>query len=169
MPRAIVLPAALLLGGCVFAAQETADQPVVARSTMAKFEAAKDLPDCVSIAPARGNPSNGPSAIFLKAESNCIVPYHWHTANESLVPLLGLLQVTVHGERPKVVANGDYAYMPAQRVHMAKCASSKPCTVILQLDAAMDMHYVDKDGEEISAEAALASVNQPVTKSAPKP
>jgi quercetin dioxygenase-like cupin family protein len=169
MRSLLALPIAICGLTIALFAQEAADQPVVARSTMAKFESAKDLPDCITIAPARGNPSAGPSAVFLKAESNCIVPYHWHTANESLVPLLGLMQVTVHGERPKVVANGDYAYMPAQRVHMAKCASSKPCTAILQLDAAMDMHYVDKDGKEIPAEAALASVNQPTTKPTAKP
>ena len=164
MLRVFFVPFAVAVASVALFAQETADQPAIARSTMAKFEAAKDLPDCVTVAPAHGSPAAGPAAIFLKAESNCTVPWHWHTANESLTPVLGLMQITVHGERPKVVAVGDYAYMPAQRVHMAKCASSKPCTAILQLDAAMDMHYVDKDGKEIPAVEALAAVNQP-----PKP
>jgi len=165
-----MLGAAALCGvvSCVFA-QETADKPAIVRGNNAKFSVAPGLPDCVTIAPAHGDPFKGASAIILKVDSGCVVPWHWHTANESLVPLSGLMQLTAKGEKPQVVAIGDFAYMPTQHVHMTKCASTKPCTSILQVDAALDIHYVDKAGNEITPEAALADVNKPPTKPATKP
>jgi hypothetical protein len=73
------------------------------------------------------------------------------------------------GEKPVVLVNGDYGFLPPKHVHQAKCASSKPCVAIFELDAPIDVHYVDKSGEEIPAEKALADVNKPPTKPSAKP
>lgn len=169
MRRAFLVAAAvctLVMGAF---AQEASDKFVVGKGTSAKFGPAPGLPDCVTMAVLRGDPGKGPSVLELKIDNGCMVPWHWHTASESAVPLSGLMQVTMKGEKPVVVANGDYIYLPATHVHQAKCASSKPCLGIFQIEGAFDIHYVDKAGTEIPAEKALADVNKPTDKPGAKP
>lgn len=158
--------AGVALLACFASAQETADKLMVTHGASAKFAAASGLPDCITMAVLKGNPGTGPSTIEMKIDNGCVVPWHWHTAAESAIPLAGLLQVTMKAEKPAVLVNGDYAFLPAKHVHQAKCASSKPCVAIFDLDAPIDVHYVDKSGNEIPAEKALAGVNQPPTKPA---
>ncbi len=167
---------ACLLGlGCaallasIALAQEVGDKPVVAHGASVKFGAAPGLPDCITMGVLKGTPATGPSTIELKIDNGCIVPWHWHTANESAIPLTGLLQVTMKGEKPAVLVNGDFGFLPAKHIHQAKCASSKPCVVIFEIDAPIDVHYVDKSDNEIPAEKALADVNKPPAKPGAKP
>jgi quercetin dioxygenase-like cupin family protein len=164
----IGIGSAALLASLV-CAQETPEKPVVTHGASARFAAAPGLPDCITMAVLKGNPSAGPSTIEMKIDNGCYVPWHWHTASESAIPLAGLLQVTMKGEKPVVLVNGDYGFLPSKHVHQAKCASSKPCVAIFELDAPIDIHYVDKAGEEIPAEKALADVNKSPAKPAAKP
>jgi quercetin dioxygenase-like cupin family protein len=169
MRRALAVAAAAGVLAFGVLAQESADKMIVGKGATAKFGPAAGLPDCITMAVLRGDPSKGPSVIELKIDTGCVVPWHWHTANETGIPLTGLMQVTMKGEKPVVVANGDYLYLPATHVHQAKCASSKPCIGIFELDAAIDIHYVDKAGAEIPAEKALAEVNKPADRPGAKP
>jgi quercetin dioxygenase-like cupin family protein len=169
MKRALVAAAVCTFAASFLLAQETGDKPVVVHGTSAKFGASQGLPDCITVAALRGNPATEASTIEMKIDTGCIVPWHWHTANESAVPLEGLLQVTMKGEKPIVLAVKDYGFLPSKHVHQAKCASSKPCVAIFFIDAPIDIHYVDKAGEEIAPEKALADVNKPPTKPGAKP
>lgn len=174
MRRAIVLAAMLGTIGLAVSAQETEDKPAVVHNTNPKFGPIPGTPDCLSAAPQHGDPAKGPSVLLLKFESNCVIPWHWHSINETLFDVSGLLQITGKGEKLQVISAGDYAYMPAKHVHQAKCAGAKPCTIFLHSDGPFDLHYVDKDGSEIAPEKALAEVNKPVdhkpgAKPVPKP
>ncbi|MFY9582882.1 MAG: cupin domain-containing protein [Candidatus Acidiferrales bacterium] len=150
-------------------AQTSGDKPVVKRGDAAQFAApsAPGAPDCVYSSPAHGDPSTGPSTFLGKFDAGCTVPWHWHTANENIVLLSGLFQLTAKGEKPIVIKSGDYAFMPARHVHQAKCAGSKPCTFYVSLDAAFDIRYVDASGQEIPPEKVLANVNKNVKKTPP--
>ena len=47
------------------------------------------LPSCVGLAVQDGNPAQGPSVLYIKVEKGCVVPWHWHSANERLIILSG--------------------------------------------------------------------------------
>jgi quercetin dioxygenase-like cupin family protein len=168
-----ILLATLLLAVLPAHAQETPDTPVVTKGMSAKFAALPDLPDCVSLAVLKGDPGKGPSVVEMKFTPGCIVPWHWHTPSESAVPLSGLLEISMKGEKPVLLTNGDYGYLPSKHIHQAKCTGSKPCAAIFILDAPIDIHYVDKSGAEIPVAQALAEAEKlmakPVAKPAPKP
>ena len=169
MRRAFVLAA--LVGSCALAglAQETSDKPVIVHSSTAKFAPLPGTPDCMTAAMQRGDLATSPSVVQLKFEADCVIPWHWHSINETITGVTGLFQVTEKGGRPQVVGVGDFAYMPAKHVHQAKCAGTKPCLVFLHSDGPFDLHYVDKSGNEITPEAALAEVNKPADKPGAKP
>jgi len=170
MRRAIAIAAVLCAIALGARAQETQDKPAIVHNANAKFGPLPGIPDCMTAAPQHGDPAKGPFVLLLKFESACVIPWHWHSINETLISVNGLLQITHKGERPQVIAGGDYAYMPARQVHQAKCADShKPCTVFLSSDGPFDLHYVDKAGNEIPPEQALADVNKPPDKPGAKP
>jgi len=150
-------------------AQEASDKAVIMHAANAKFAPLPGAPDCVTVAPQHGDPAKGPSVLQLKFDSTCVVPFHWHSINETVTGISGLLQVTEKGGKPQVVGAGDFAYMPAKHVHQAKCAGTKPCTIFLHSDGPFDLHYVDKNGDEIPPEKALADVNKPADKPGAKP
>jgi len=150
-------------------AQDTSDKAVVVHSATAKFAVLPGVPDCVTAALQHGDPAKEASVFQLKFDSSCVIPFHWHSVNETITGVTGLFQVTEKGGKPAAIGVGDYAYMPAKHIHQAKCAGTKPCTVFLHSDGPFDLHYVDKDGNEIPPERALAEVNKPADKPGAKP
>jgi quercetin dioxygenase-like cupin family protein len=173
MRRATLLAAGLCFATMSVLAQESGDKAAIIHNANAKFAPVAGIPDCVTSALQRGNPKEGPSVMQLKFDSSCVVPWHWHSINETVTGVSGLLQITEKGGKPQVLGAGDYAYMPAKHVHQAKCAGTKPCTIFVHSDGPFDLHYVDKNGDEIPPEKALADVNKPAdkpgAKAAPKP
>lgn len=59
-------------------------QGVVRSLSEVKFEQDTDV-KCLSSAVESGDPSKGPSTIILKAPANCVIPWHYHTAEEQLI------------------------------------------------------------------------------------
>jgi quercetin dioxygenase-like cupin family protein len=163
------LLATLLLALLPASAQDSPDAPVVTKGISAKFAAVPGVPDCASLAVLKGDPAKGPSVVEMKFTSGCIVPWHWHTPSESSIPLAGLLEISMKGEKPVLLTNGDYGYLPSKHIHQAKCTGSKPCAAIFLLDAPFDIHYVDKSGAEIPAAQALAEAEKLMAKPAAKP
>jgi quercetin dioxygenase-like cupin family protein len=161
--------ATLLLAARPAPAQESPDAAVVAKGMSAKFAAVPGVPDCLTLAVLKGDPAKSPSVVEMKFTPGCIVPWHWHNASESAVPLAGLLEISMKGEKPVLLANGDYGYLPSKHIHQAKCTGSKPCAAIFFLDAPFDIHYVDKSGAEIPAAQAFAEADKLMTKPGTKP
>jgi len=166
--KPILLPA-LFFAVLPASAQETPDPAVVAKGMSAKFAALPGVPDCATLAVLKGDPGKGPSVVEMKFTPGCIVPWHWHTPSESAVPLAGLLEISMKGEKPVLLTNGDFGYLPPKHIHQAKCTGSKPCAAIFFLDAPFDIHYVDKSGAEIPAAQALAEAEKLMTKPGTKP
>ncbi len=163
---AALLAASITIGA---SAQDTSNQPIVSKSSTQKFAAVPGFPGCATLAVLRGDPFKTPSVVQLKFTPGCIVPWHWHTFAESAIPLSGLLEISMKDEKPVILANGDFGYLPAHHIHQAKCAGSKPCAAVFILDGPFDIHYVDKSGAEIPAEKALADAEKLMTKSPAKP
>jgi quercetin dioxygenase-like cupin family protein len=159
---------ALTLLGIGLSAQE-ADKPVVSKASTQKYAPGKDVPDCVTIAILRGDPATGPSVFEIKFTAGCLVPWHWHSINEHAIPLSGLIEISMKDEKPALIANGDYNYLPAKHIHQDKCSGSKPCAAIVVVDGPFDIHYVDKSGAEIPAEKAVAEAEKIMAKQGVRP
>jgi len=164
----LLLAPLFLLYVTALPAQETSNMPVISKSSSQKYAPVHGAPDCATLATLRGIPDKGPSVVEIKLTPGCIIPWHWHSINESVVPLTGLLEISMQGEKPTIIVNGDYNYLPAKHIHMDKCTGSKPCSAIVSMDGIFDIHYVDKFGAEIPSEQAFAA-EKLMSKSSAKP
>jgi quercetin dioxygenase-like cupin family protein len=134
-----------------------------------KFVNMPGLPTCMKIAVQRGDPSKGASTLLLKFTPGCAVPWHWHTAGESLMVVSGSGKAEMKDGKPAVMKAGDYAYMPAKNIHQFTATTA--VTMFDMPDGAFDIHYVDASGNEIQADEALkpakkmsAPMKKPMTK-----
>jgi quercetin dioxygenase-like cupin family protein len=108
----------------------------------------------------RGDPSKESAALLLKFAAGCVVPWHWHTVGEQLLVVSGKGRAEMKDGKPASMGAGDYAYLPAKSVHEFKAVT--PVLMLNIPDAAFDIHYVDKDGKELSPEEALKHVAKKV-------
>jgi quercetin dioxygenase-like cupin family protein len=139
------------------------DQPSAVSAQTWKFTPIPDMPSCASAAIVRGDPRNGPAWVLLKLASGCRVPWHWHTANETLMVIRGQGTVAMKDGPPLAIAPGAYASLPSRHVHQATC--TRACLLFNTADAAFDIHYVDASGRSIApAEALRRSTRGTATK-----
>ena len=142
----------ILLLGAVAAVGDT-EQMIALNPHSLKFTSIPDMPDCASAAILRGDPRSGPASVLLKLASGCRVPWHWHTANETLLVISGRGALLMKDGPPLKFVPGAYASLPSHHVHQASCR--RTCLLFNGADAAFDIHYVDASGEEISSNEAL--------------
>ena len=67
---------------------------------------------------------------------------------------------------PAGVAPGDYIYLPGKHPHQFTCTTL--CTFFDVTEGAFDIHYIDKNGQEIPPDQALGPAKKPSTKTAPQ-
>ncbi len=132
-----------------------AEPMIVLSPESLKFTTVPDLPPCATAAILRGDPRSGPAWVLLKLASGCRVPWHWHTANETMLVVSGRGTLAMKDGPPLRFAPGAYASLPSRHPHQASCV--RTCLFFNGADAAFDIHYVDASGEEISSEKALRS------------
>lgn len=65
----------------------------------------------------------------------------------------GAAKVGMKDGKPVTAHSGDYLLMPEKNVHQFTCVAA--CTFFIVPSGAFDIHYVDKDGKEISPDEAL--------------
>jgi len=129
------------------------DKMVYASKVTSKFVNFLGLPTCMTGSVQKGDPSSEPAVILAKSATGCVVPWHWHTADEQLMMVSGTGKVGMKDGQPVVVRSGDYLALPGKQVHEFACVAA--CTMFFIPSAAFDIHYVDKDGKEISPDEAL--------------
>jgi quercetin dioxygenase-like cupin family protein len=149
----VMLGAVAALGRSVPTHAEDTEKMITLNPKTLKFTPIPDMPTCASAAILRGNPRNGPAWVLLKLGSGCRVPWHWHTANETLLVVSGQGAVAMKDGPPLEFVPGAYASLPSHHAHQASC--KRACLLFSGADAAFDIHYVDANGEEISLEKAL--------------
>ncbi len=128
--------------------------------TTANFGAVPGVPECVTMAPLRGNLGTGPASVMVRMKSGCVVPYHWHTPSEELIVLRGAPLGQMLGMRPTILKVGSYSQLPSKHVHRFRCESKDDCVIALVTGGVFDIHFVDDAGKEISTEAALAAASR---------
>ena len=131
------------------------DKPAHAASPASEFVNFPGLPTCVKGSVKNGDPTKGGSVILAKATAGCLIPWHWHTANEQLFMSSGSAKVEMKDASPATLHAAGYLSLPAKGHHQFTCVAA--CTFFIASDAAFDIHYVDKDGKEISPDEALKS------------
>lgn len=160
-----VVTVVLALGSAVFAQDQ--EKPGVVPMSSSKFITLPVAPACLTLSPQHGDPMKGAAVILMKATAGCKIPWHWHTANENLMFVSGKGKVEMKDAgAAQTVGAGDYVYMPSKHVHEFTCTAA--CTFFNSIDGAFDIHYVDKDGKEISPEEALKASGKPAMKGGKK-
>ena len=134
-------------------AQQT-DKPITQNTSPSQFQKHPALPDCLTLAVQRGDPSSGPSILLVKGTTGCSAPWHFHSPNEQLMMVSGTGRVEMKGEPAVNLHSGGFAYAPVKHVHQFTCVGG-PCSFFLHSDGPFDIHYVDQNGNEIPAEQAL--------------
>ena len=151
----------LLVASTAFVARAQEDKPSVVPMASSKFGALPVTPPCLTLSAQKGDPSKEAATILIKMTAGCSIPWHWHTANESLMFVRGAgkLEMKNEAEAAHNVGPGDFVFLPSKHVHQFTCTAA--CTFFDQTSAAFDLHYVDKDGKEIPPEQALKSNHKP--------
>ncbi len=158
----LVLLAVALLAPLVAQSQ---DQMSYAAMASSKFMTLPMLPACMSISAQRGDPMKGAAVLLIKFKSGCVVPWHWHSANENLMMVSGKGKAEMKSGGAHAMAMGDYLYLPAKQAHQFTCVSS--CVVFDVIDGAFDIHYVDSEGKEIPPDQALKPMAKPAAAKKP--
>jgi quercetin dioxygenase-like cupin family protein len=127
-----------------------------ATPSKSKFVNMPNLPTCVMVALERGDPSKGPSVLLLKFKPGCTIPWHWHTAGESLIIVSGSGMMQMKDGQAMPARQGDYVYLPGKNVHTF---SSTSAVLLYDMpDGPFDIHYVNSAGSEIPLSDAVKSV-----------
>ncbi len=116
--------------------------PMEIAADMNTFNCPPFIPDGCTITVLQGDPGKGNFDILFKIPANFEVPNHWHTSPERMILLSGTLEVTYEGEETQVLNQGDYAYGPAKKPHVAKCGDNGPCTLFIAFEDPLDAHEV---------------------------
>lgn len=116
-------------------------QGMVRTLAEAKFTADDDL-KCLSDVLENGDPATGPSTFLLKAAPNCVVPPHYHTAEEQLIVVQGQVSAGMDGVAPATLGPGGFAMMPGKDTHWFTCTSKEDCVMFVTFDRTYDIVWV---------------------------
>src|SRR5258708_34647062 len=93
------------------------DKPAPAAKTASEFANFPGLPTCVKGSVKNGDPSTGGSVILTKATAGCVVPWHWHTANEQLFMVSGSAKAEMKDPSPATVHPAGFVSLTAKGPH----------------------------------------------------
>jgi quercetin dioxygenase-like cupin family protein len=144
---------------------QQSDKPLYVASVTSKFTNFPGVPQCMTGAAQEGDPSKGNAVLLLKAQTGCMLPWHWHTPSEQLMMVSGRAKAEMKDSGPVILRAGDYLNLTSRHVHQFTCLAS--CVLFDVTGAApFDVHYVDAIGNEIPSEQALKAAPKPATKMA---
>ncbi len=129
---------AVLSGGAAVAEASAA-------GTMKPLQSVQFLPDgdvkCLSSALETGDPKTGPSTWILKAPAGCLIPWHFHTAQEQLIMVSGAVLAEMTDHAPTRLGPGGFAMMAGHMAHQFTCQGTAPCLMFVTFDAAYDIFW----------------------------
>ncbi len=137
---------------------QKADRGAVRTMAEMKFATIPGLPTRTVGSVQSGDPAKGPFILLAKAATGCTIPWHWHSAAERLMIVRGVADVQMKDGKPVRLQAGAFAALPAHHVHQFRC--EQDCVFYIDSDAAFDIHYVNGQGNEISAGKALTAVKE---------
>ena len=96
-------------------------------------------PACLKVARENGDPDKGPSTFLLEAPSGCVVPPHYHTAEEQLIVVRGDVLTGMEGMAEATLGPGGFAMMPSKAMHWFTCKSKDACLMFVTFDRTYDI------------------------------
>ena len=96
-------------------------------------------PACLKVARENGDPDIGPSTFLLEAPSGCVVPEHYHTAEEQLMVVRGDVLTGMEGMAETTLRPGGFAMMPSKAMHWFTCRSKDTCLMFVTFDRKYDI------------------------------
>jgi quercetin dioxygenase-like cupin family protein len=106
-----------------------------------KFSPDDDV-KCLASAAENGDPATGASTFILKAPPNCLVTWHYHTAEEQLIVTSGFVLTEMGSMPSRTLGPGGFAMMPSKEKHQFSCKSKTPCIMFVTFDRAYDIFWV---------------------------
>jgi quercetin dioxygenase-like cupin family protein len=114
---------------------------IVRQLTEVKFPAG-DGPDCLQFFLETGDLKTGPSTAIMKAAPKCVVPPHYHTAEEQLIIVKGNVSTGMQGMPDTVLGPGGFAMMPSKQPHWFTCTAKEECLMFVTFDRAYDIVWL---------------------------
>jgi quercetin dioxygenase-like cupin family protein len=105
-----------------------------------RFEADSDV-KCLLSAVETGDPNTGPSTIILKAPAGCVVPWHFHTAQEQAVVIQGVVKMEMTHSPAMSLGPGGFAVMPGKMPHQFACGRQAACLIVVWFDGKYDIGW----------------------------
>lgn len=99
-------------------------------------------PDCLQFLLENGDMKTGPSTAIMKAKPNCVVPPHYHTAEEQLIIVKGDVSTGMEGMKDAVLGPGGFAMMPSKAPHWFSCTAKEECLMFVTFDRAYDIVWI---------------------------
>ena len=96
-------------------------------------------PACLKVARENGDPDKGASTFLLEAPSGCVVPAHYHTAEEQLMVVRGDVLTGMDGMAEATLGPGGFAMMPSKAMHWFTCKSKDICLMFVTFDRTYDI------------------------------
>src|SRR3982074_1143017 len=96
-------------------------------------------PACLKAALENGDPNSGPSTLVCEAGPGCVVPAHYHTAEEQLIVVRGDVLTGMDGMPEATLGPGGFAMMPSKAMHWFSCQSKSPCLMFVTFDRKYDI------------------------------
>ena len=96
---------------------------------------------CLSSALETGDPTTGRSTLILKASPGCVVPWHFHTAEEQLIIIGGAVLAEMIDHPPTRLGPGGFAMMASHMPHRFSCQGKSTCLMIVAFDRPYDIHW----------------------------
>ena len=129
---------AVLISGATFA-EDRATGAIKPLSSV-KFSADQDV-KCLLSAVETGDPATGRSTLILKASPGCLVPWHYHTAEEQLIIISGTVLAEMTDHQPTRLGPGGFAVMGGRMPHQFTCQGKSACLMIVAFDRAYDIYW----------------------------
>jgi quercetin dioxygenase-like cupin family protein len=99
-------------------------------------------PDCLQFFLENGDMKTGPSTAIMKAKPKCVVPPHYHSAEEQLIIVKGNVSTGMEGMQDSVLGPGGFAMMPSKQPHWFTCTAREECLMFVTFDRAYDIVWL---------------------------
>jgi quercetin dioxygenase-like cupin family protein len=99
-------------------------------------------PDCLQFVLENGDLKTGPTTAVMKATPKCVVPPHYHTAEEQLIIVKGYVSTGMEGMQDTVLGPGGFAMMPSKAPHWFTCTAKEECLMFVTFDRAYDIVWL---------------------------
>jgi len=96
---------------------------------------------CLLSALETGDSAKGPSTFILKAPPGCVVPWHFHTAQEQAIVISGEVKMEMDAHNPVTLGTGGFAVMQSKTAHQFSCVGTTPCVLTVVFDRPYDIFW----------------------------